>query len=636
MQERVGYESGRRVGRLASVVVAASLVAACSSGPTAPAPPPPPPPPPPASNLVVSGGDSQSAPPGQAVATSPEVRVTDSQRRGVAGVSVAFTVISGGGSVSNPAATTDTGGRASAGSWTLGAQEGTQELRASVSGLGAVTFTATAAAPAEPATLQLVSGGGQSATVGTAVPTPPRVRVLDDESKPVPGVTIVFSVVAGGGSVTGASATSNSAGEAAVASWTLGTTAGTNRLRARVSGVSPLNISATGNAGPAAAVFTAGGDGQSATVSTAVAVPPAVRVEDAHGNPVGGASVTFAVATGGGAISQGAGATGSSGVFAIGGWTLGPAPGSNTLLATVSGSGITGNPVTFTATGVAGGGGSGAFDIDVRFNSGSTPTAAQLAAFNVAESIWEDVVTGDLADIPVNRPAGTCSSTSPINETVDDLVIFVTLEPIDGAGGILGSAGPCLVRGGSNLPLMGSMRFDTADLANLESNGLLDEVILHEMGHVLGIGTMWPSHGLLADAAGSGGTDPHFTGSGAIAAFNSVGGTGYAGNKVPVEDTGGPGTRDGHWRESVFDTELMTGWIDFGANQLSLVTVESLDDMGYVVDTGEADSYSLPVSPSIVPRPGGATSAFRLEGDMRSGPIEVVDRSGRRVGVLPR
>ncbi len=621
--------------QVASLVVAASLVAACSSSPSGPAPPPPPPPPPPASNVVVSSGDSQTAPPGQSVVTAPEVRVTNSQGQGVSGVAVVFSVTSGGGSVSNPNAMTDSQGRASAGIWTLGAQKGAQQLRATVGGVGSVTFNATAAEPLEPTSLQVVTGNGQLATVGSTVGTPPKVRVLDDESSPVAGVTVTFSVMAGGGSITGATATSDASGEASVGSWTLGTTVGDNRLRARVDGVSPVTVDATGTAGPAASVSAFAGDGQNATVSTTVAVSPAVRVEDVHGNAVSGASVSFAVGGGGGGVNGTAGTTDASGVFAVGSWTLGATPGPNSIVATVGGSGITGNPVTFSATGVAGGGGGGAFDIVIRFNPGSTPTAAQLAAYNVAESIWEAAITGDLADTPVNRPAGTCSSPTAINEVVDDLVIFVTLEAIDGAGGVLGSAGPCLVRGGSNLPIMGSMRFDTADLANLESNGLLDEVILHEMGHVLGIGTMWPAHGLLADAIGSGGTDPHFTGTGALAAFNSVGGSTYVGNKVPVEDTGGPGTRDGHWRESVFDTELMTGWIDFGTNQLSLVTLRSLDDMGYVIDAGHADSYSLPVSPSLVPRPG-SSRAIQLENDIQSGPIEVVDSAGRRIGVIPR
>jgi len=34
-------------------------------------------------------------------------------------------------------------------------------------------------------------------------------------------------------------------------------------------------------------------------------------------------------------------------------------------------------------------------------------------------------------------------------------------------------------------------------MAQLETNGELAPVILHEVGHVLGIGTMWSAKGLL-------------------------------------------------------------------------------------------------------------------------------------------
>ena len=62
-----------------------------------------------------------------------------------------------------------------------------------------------------------------------------------------------------------------------------------------------------------------------------------------------------------------------------------------------------------------------------------------------------------------------------------------------------------------------------------------------------------------------------------------------------MENTGGPGTRDGHWRESVHNSELMTGWIEGGGsvNPLSAITIASFADMGYVVDMSAADPYVL-------------------------------------------
>jgi hypothetical protein len=264
------------------------------------------------------------------------------------------------------------------------------------------------------------------------------------------------------------------------------------------------------------------------------------------------------------------------------------------------------------------------YDVEIRYNAGTTPTAAQQQAFDDAESRWEDLIRGDLPSIPINVGANSCGSGSPaITETVDDLLILVTLESIDGPGGILGSAGPCFIRTASNLPIVGRMRFDTADLASLESNGQLEAVILHEMGHVIGVGSLWATFGF---RLGTGGPDPYFTGTLARAAFENIGGFSYTGgSKVPVANTGGGGTRDVHWRESVFDAELMTGFLDVGVfNPLSIVTVNSLADMGYVVNTAAADPLFLSLSLRLTP-----AAKLRLEGDVLSLPLHQVDSTGR-------
>ena len=90
------------------------------------------------------------------------------------------------------------------------------------------------------------------------------------------------------------------------------------------------------------------GDGQSANVGTAVPIPPSVKVTDSAGTPVAGVPVTFAVASGGGSITGGSTTTNASGIATVGSWTLGASPGANTLTATSPG--LTGSPVTFTAT----------------------------------------------------------------------------------------------------------------------------------------------------------------------------------------------------------------------------------------------------------------------------------------------
>ena len=87
---------------------------------------------------------------------------------------------------------------------------------------------------------------------------------------------------------------------------------------------------------------------------------------------------------------------------------------------------------------------------------------------------------------------------------------------------------------------------------------------LHEIGHVLGFGTLWDRFGYLQDPASGAASRPpdtHFRGELAIAAFDRAGGASFPGAKVPVENdtTRYPGAEDSHWRESVFGDELMTG-----------------------------------------------------------------------------
>ena len=76
------------------------------------------------------------------------------------------------------------------------------------------------------------AGDNQTATAGTAVAIAPAVLLTDQQGQPVPGVAVTFVVVSGGGSVTGASAVSDTLGVATVGSWTLGTEPGPNRLTA--------------------------------------------------------------------------------------------------------------------------------------------------------------------------------------------------------------------------------------------------------------------------------------------------------------------------------------------------------------------------------------------------------------------
>jgi hypothetical protein len=238
--------------------------------------------------------------------------------------------------------------------------------------------------------------------------------------------------------------------------------------------------------------------------------------------------------------------------------------------------------------------GPGQFSITLRFIN--APTATQAARFSEAQAKWEGIISGDVPDITGTIPAKSCGNsfkTPRFTGTIDDILIDVLLQEIDGPGAVLGAAGPCLVRNADALSAYGIMFFDIADLDNLEQLGFFDEVVTHEMGHVLGFGTLWDFGRNLLEG---GAPDPRFTGPLAIQAYADLHGDGT----VPVEgDQGGSGTLFSHWDEATFFNELMTGFLNSSAeaNPLSDLSVASMGDLGYVVNLGTGDSYRLPNSP---------------------------------------
>jgi hypothetical protein len=241
------------------------------------------------------------------------------------------------------------------------------------------------------------------------------------------------------------------------------------------------------------------------------------------------------------------------------------------------------------------------FDIDIRFVN--NPSLQQRSAFEAAAARWRGVITGDLSPVTLTASSGVdanaCGITHPaVRETVEDVLIFVVVRPLDGPGALLGQAGPCIYRTPGFQTVVGVMEFDSVDLSVLADRGTLIPVIIHEMGHVLGFGTTWDAFDP-PKLIGAGTTDPLFTGAQAREYFGRAGAN--ATNGVPLENcvTGvpsscGDGTRDMHWRESTFHTELMTGYIGLGSNPLSAVTIASFADLGYKVNLDAADAYKVP------------------------------------------
>ena len=582
--------------------------------------------------IVVVSGDGLGAPRLSTLRDPLAVRVEDRFQNPVTGVTVQFVVIAGGGSVQPDSTKTDVGGLATT-QWTLGGPLGDQSVSIMVEPLQPTTVSAFATTV--PEQVQILGGDGQTGIVGERLLDPPSVQVLGPGGAPVSSLDVDFSVSANGGfleSMDGTEVSPNlrvrtdAMGVATVGGWILATTPGTHEVTVEVPGLVPVVLTATAETGPPALLVKISGDQQSGVVGTLLIAPLVVRVTDTFGNPVAGSTITFGPASGDGSVFP-TQATSDSNGSATTEWTLGSSQGSQSVGASIE----SGAMVIFTAIATGEG-----LAIELLFID--QPTVPQRQAFDDAVSRWAALIPGKLEPVPVNFPAGACGSNSPaINQVVDDLLVCVSLEPIDGLLGTLGFAQVLSARQSNDLPIVAHLTIDTDDVARLEASERLVDLILHELGHALGFGTLWASKGFLQNPSlppGIRGADTHFDGLSARTAFDAIGGNAYTGGqKVPVENReGGPGTRDSHWRLTVFTNELMTGFLTAGENPLSRVTVASLRDLGYDVNEGGADAF--PLFLTAPPAVGEEVEMFPLGDDVVRGTIYLLDEKGRVRGVL--
>jgi hypothetical protein len=488
--------------------------------------------------------------------------------------------------------------------------------------------------PAQPATAIAVNSGFvQTAPVGTTLPTPIGVKVTDAGGDGVAGVAVTFTVTANGGTVAAAGPVTTNAQGIASTTWTIGTLAGVGRNTATASAAgltgSPVTFTATGTPGAPAAVTIVSGNNQNAVFFTQPTAPLVVRVSDAYNNAIVGTTVNWSI-SGGGSVSVGTGPTDALGMTSVT-RTVGGTMTGNLTTASIAGGVVPPAQFVTLATAVP-----SSYNVEVVF---LTPvTDNQRTAFLDAAARWSSIIVSGFApDTVVAAPASCSDNTPAIDQAITSVLIYATIAPIDGPGQILGGASPCWVRLPGFTSLVGDMTFDVADMPQLEAMNLLKPVILHEMGHVLGFGTLWncpnppivgfncPNPPLLI----YGGTDStHFVGTAANNYYTAAGGVAMFPSllPVPVENTGGPGTQDGHWRETVMKAELMTGYVAAGASPLSSITIGSLFDKGYTVSYATADAYAVTAPPFGVPAIG---AAVHLKEQVRTGPIRGVDRQGR-------
>lgn len=240
--------------------------------------------------------------------------------------------------------------------------------------------------------------------------------------------------------------------------------------------------------------------------------------------------------------------------------------------------------------------------------------AIEQQTFTDAAAYWNSVITGyDLV------------SDANGNPTPHSLTINASIPSIDGVNGTLGSAGPTTATYYDNDPFSpnptialyyattGIMQFDSADVAALVANNTFYGVVLHEMAHVLGIGTLWTfnnnvngtTYNLYTNGSGQ------YAGPNALARYRTEFNQPLA-TFVPVELGGGSGTANGHWNENDFgigltglvssvtgldfSNELMTGWAS-GTFFVSETTLGALDDLGYSVDYSKAGTVTYTAVP---------------------------------------
>jgi hypothetical protein len=361
--------------------------------------------------------------------------------------------------------------------------------------------------------------------------------------------------------------------------------------------------------GPLVRLSIQSGNTQNALAGTALSTPIIIVPQDEAGRTVVDQTATFTVTAGGGFLSSSTGQANPDGTITAPTWTLGKTDIPQEMTVNVAGK------TNVVAASVQTG-----YVLAVRFY-GAPISAANQAVFTTAAARVRGFIVGGVP--PVNMDGAemdfcTGAGSAPLAETVSGLLIFASVDSIDGPGVVLAQAGACYFRSSSDFrTIVGLMRFDSADIGSLAGGGRLQEVITHEMLHVVGLGSYWgPDKADLL--TGSGAPGAGYTGAAGIAGCRDIGGTGTCATSVPVEDcvglpssnSCGPGQRDVHWKETTFGRELMTAYLSGGvANPLSVMSIRSFEDLGYTVNTAAADTYTM-----------AAFSALRAADDLSSSP----------------
>ena len=244
------------------------------------------------------------------------------------------------------------------------------------------------------------------------------------------------------------------------------------------------------------------------------------------------------------------------------------------------------------------------FDIELVFADGHGFSQEHQALLEQAAAVWENIITADIEDWPAfwgevldtddyewwpGSDRERLFGRIHITGDVDDVQVHVTTDTLSSVSGYASSLS---VRGDTYIPLSGYVVLSGPMLAS-EPDEVILNVMLHELGHVLGIGGWKWDELLELPSWDHPGRDTYFSGQAARAAFLAAGGY-FRRQGVPVANRGQ--SRDAHWRGSHVPNELMATDVaaDVLSPPLSAITAQALADLGYEVDPDRAEPYQIP------------------------------------------
>ena len=508
---------------------------------------------------------------------APEFVVKDQDGNSMAGVKVSITLVAGGGTLAGTP-TKSTVPTTPIGIWTLGRTPGLNSIKIAVDGISPTQVDV----PSNPGlAAKFVAGGPTSLTgiVGLPVSQPISATLTDNFDNPIANTPVTVTVAGGGTAID--KITRDNAGVVTVPSWTLGTVKGTQTLTLSAASAA-LTYSVAAAAGPVQTFILLSGDNQSALAGTQLTQPVVLAAEDVYGNRADGVVANFSAGAGGGTLATVTATAAADGTITMPKFTLGRSALTHRVIASVGGKSVI---VSANAT--------SDYVIDVRL-WGPPMTADQQLLFATAAARIRGFVVGSVPTVDgtgIDPSACGVSGVPVLAEQVPGVIIYASVQSIDGAGRTLARAGPCYSRDVNDLrTVVGVMEFDADDIAGLVANGTLQNVITHEMLHVLGFGVFWNDLNLLT---GFDTPTVGYIGPGGMNGCILTGGTNSCLNAVPVESTGGSGTANSHWRETTFGPELMTGFVNTPPMPLSIMTVKSMADLGYTVNNSAADPYQI-------------------------------------------